>query len=1684
MVIAILEVPKTTLMPTQFTLRLFFAVLLFSCVQIKVHAIQETENNNHFYNADVTFQDSVMTGSHSSISDTNDYFVTVPNDDGTFRLTINYTNGAAGGDDLFIYVYNKNGTLIGNRYIYNVDTVQNVDSLFVYCRQQDTIYIRISSSGSFGYSLLYNMITSGTRDAEPNNSFAASQTVLPNDTIRGRIGYAGVGVDGDDYFETVLPIYGTLKYYVWYDNTSNSTGADFFSYIYNKNGSLIGNSYRYNQPLGSGVDSIMVYCREQDTVYLRIGSSGCFSYKIYYKVDAPATNDAEPNNNFASAYTVTSNTPIGGRIGYSSVFTDPDDYYLAVLPTFGTLKYYVEFDNTSNSSGSDFFSYIYNKNGVLIGNSYMYNQPLGISRDTISIYCRELDTVYVRVSSQGCFSYTFSYEVLAPTSNDIEPNDDFADAKQLLPNDTTGGRIGYQSTGTDGNDYFWTVLPDDGTIRYYVKYYNTSNYTGSDFFSYMYNKTGTLIGNSYKYNQPLGIGEDSIDIYCRAKDTVYFRISSQGCFSYEIYYEMDVPSQDDGGGNEDFNTAQLVTFADTTYGRIGYSHTSVDQNDYFLTVLPDDGTLRYVVELNNTSNYTGSDFFTYIYNKNKTLIGNSYKYNMAVGKFVDTVEIPCRSADTVFVRISSTGCFSYKFYNEVIPSGLADSEPNNSSAEAIPITLNSTLQGRVGYGSITADGDDFFKFYLPENSSVRGYLEFINTSKYTGSDFFLYLYRSGGSLVFTDYNYNQPTDTIRDTLNMLCLPSDTFYLRISSQGCFSYRLNFEVDVEQPLATIEASQLGQEVGFVARTQNADGYQWDFDDGTTSTFKYPKKSFPIGAYNVVLSATNSSCNLVDRDTFFVEVKGIEKYDPDHAGAGGDVALHIYGGGLDTATKVSLSLGGVILTPIEKHGNDKKNMLTAIFDLHFADAGEYDLTIEIPGEPAVTYPKGFRVDDFEYPYTAADIIGPTRWRINRDTRFILSVSNRGNVTANGVWLNLFYPKSVDLKMEHSAYVPDSTGMIEITTDDTTVTFQASQISAVHKEISGITPIDSFQGAPYDGYIFPIMIPHIPANTTIELPFLANTSQTGNPEFYVYTQKPNFYGSCGTPNYTQMYDNAAGEMIDAVDIYADNTKNVPLKTFAVATKIGKEHLALSARQLGDHFWAWYDGYEVAPETYAMRNKELTAANEYMVKTALTEGAKIVAGKGQKYLNNKYTERVDFINKRFANNPKMSMELTDKYLNKLNNLTATNQRLNAMFKNSSDAVTLYEKLVKLQGEVADCPELQKQLDDLINELDKELTPREQKKKKSQAVVSMDPNAIYGPEGVDAGRWINTTDLITYMVTFENMDSATADAQIVTVYDTLDPRVFDLTSFRFGSIFIGSRNLHMPTDRQEFVYDLDMRPDRNIIVRIFGKFNASTGLITWTFVSLDPSTMELPILDGFLPPNVNAPEGEGGMTYAVRLREDVATGTEVLNSALIFFDDNEPIATNIWSNSVDKGLPSSDMSAVAIDTTVNITFNANDGESGVDVRYLYVQREGDQEWLPLVATPYDTLSFDGEMGVTYNFYSIAADRLGQKEKKDAEKEATVTIPFVQSKYKPVFSLYPNPSVDGELYIKSNGQYPGTSVLIFDLTGKLVREYEVDIKQSSDASITLGVLRSGVYSVYFSTANGYNVVDKLVVTRGK
>lgn len=87
----------------------------------------------------------------------------------------------------------------------------------------------------------------------------------------------------------------------------------------------------------------------------------------------------------------------------------------------------------------------------------------------------------------------------------------------------------------------------------------------------------------------------------------------------------------------------------------------------------------------------------------------------------------------------------------------------------------------------------------------------------------------------------------------------------------------------------------------------------------------------------------------------------------------------------------------------------------------------------------------------------------------------------------------------------------------------------------------------------------------------------------------------------------------------------------------------------------------------------------------------------------------------------------------------------------------------------------------------------------------------------------------------------------------------------------------------------------------------NTGIVRWQFLSLDPQTKRFTSdpLAGFLPPNINSPEGDGSVVFTVMPKEGLLTGTSILNKAAIVFDVNDPIETPEWFNLLDNTKPQS-----------------------------------------------------------------------------------------------------------------------------------------------------------------------------------
>ncbi|MBR1426999.1 MAG: hypothetical protein IJ581_06055 [Paludibacteraceae bacterium] len=282
-------------------------------------------------------------------------------------------------------------------------------------------------------------------------------------------------------------------------------------------------------------------------------------------------------------------------------------------------------------------------------------------------------------------------------------------------------------------------------------------------------------------------------------------------------------------------------------------------------------------------------------------------------------------------------------------------------------------------------------------------------------------------------------------------------------------------------------------------------------------------------------------------------------------------------------------------------------------------------------------------------------------------------------------------------------------------------------------------------------------------------------------------------------------------------------------------------------------------------------------------------------------------------------------------------------------------------------------------------------------VSSYDPNEMIGPKGFSDVHYMKPAPEMSYTVTFENKSSATAPAHEVFINDTLPADRFDFSTFGFTSFGWADTTVFVDGQQmKEFVEEVDLRPARNLIVRVSGTFNDSTGIAKWSFVSLDPETMDYAeeVDDGFLLPNDDNHVGEGFVSFGVNHLADLANGTTIANEATIIFDANAAIRTNTYVNTLDIDLPESHATSVTlVGDSLLIEWTATDATSGAAYVNLYVSKNDSAFELvePLLRGNSYKMAYSAD--TTYCFATIAVDNVNWREDK-AESDLTCEATFL------------------------------------------------------------------------------------------
>ncbi|MBN2451204.1 MAG: RHS repeat protein, partial [Lentisphaeria bacterium] len=280
-------------------------------------------------------------------------------------------------------------------------------------------------------------------------------------------------------------------------------------------------------------------------------------------------------------------------------------------------------------------------------------------------------------------------------------------------------------------------------------------------------------------------------------------------------------------------------------------------------------------------------------------------------------------------------------------------------------------------------------------------------------------------------------------------------------------------------------------------------------------------------------------------------------------------------------------------------------------------------------------------------------------------------------------------------------------------------------------------------------------------------------------------------------------------------------------------------------------------------------------------------------------------------------------------------------------------------------------------------------------VTALDPNDIQGPAGVGAAAWI-AIEPMGYTIRFENRPDAAAPAQRVEVTLTLAADT-DWSTFELGNAGFGNVYIPLPAGLQSYSARVDLRHTFELYVDVTAGLDPATGVVTWTFTSIDPVTGQ-PTRDplaGFLPPNLTPPEGEGYVRYSVQPLAGAATGTVIQARAGIVFDTNEPILTNTAQNTLDAEAPT-EVSLSALrrgdGSLIEMTLAGDDGGgSGVASFDLYAAVDGGPF---LLWTTLETAAatFDGEWGCRYEFAAVARDAVGHVMPLSRGADADLRVP--------------------------------------------------------------------------------------------
>lgn len=822
-------------------------------------------------------------------------------------------------------------------------------------------------------------------------------------------------------------------------------------------------------------------------------------------------------------------------------------------------------------------------------------------------------------------------------------------------------------------------------------------------------------------------------------------------------------------------------------------------------------------------------------------------------------------------------------------------------------------------------------------------------------------------------------------------------------------------INPPTANFDYILNGNTVTILDSALHANEYMYEFGDGEQSDISIPRHEYSeAGVYDICQTVTNGCSS--DKICKQAQVLGLSAVSPLSGGNDGNVTISVFGAGLIKGTKVFLELNNTRLYADTTISNEQATNMIAMFTFSNAPLGEYSIGIDLINSSTIYYHESFEIMESSDQSIYTRILGRKTIRQGRFGSYAIQCVNNGNNDVFNIPLFIvFVSDTNDIEVDFNLEIINSNQI-----SDGNSTSQPIYVNS-----------DSIQTRTIINNKYPL---YSPARLSGRL-----SSFYSIDTIYSYQQ-----GRIYHLLVPYIAAKSSVELDFKLLTFSSTASSLKILSIALPPNVDIADQGSRINSSECFFDALQASYNIAfNNLFNGEQDEVAKCWQSIITNTITAGLDVA---------------VNYAKNTSRSNPELVYDVGSA-------LVDVGAECYGAFGQKTLLKIGLNGLKKFFGFI-NAYRLGLQIGSAINCYNGIIINEEQAL--IDIVRSRDPNEKIGNRNFLSSRYFSYENNFTYNIYFENVDTATAAAQEVFITDTLNVFQYELSSFTLKSFGFSDQIYDIPPGLKSYSQDIDLRPEKNLILRFNAHLDTLSGVAKWYLGSLDPTTMELvedPIL-GFLPPNDDNAIGEGYVSFNIDLLNNLPHGSEVSNSAEIVFDLNDPIITPIWTNIKDIDPPVSNLENTGIvettDSTYLVTWEGFDNDAGIAYYDLYISKDDGAFVKVLNKVNVEGILLELNDFAEYNIYTIAYDSAGNAEQKNGpelslrrNKVTGVDVDFDLD-----LRVYPNPSNSLLTIIVGNNEL--SAVKIFDMKGDI--RFDLNRLNTNEISLSIDNYEKGIYII--------------------